>query len=140
VEVYQGDTPNVIMNDGDLYIGAACTDGAWGDPLERDLHLVEQDVYYGWLTPDVAETNYGVVIDEDAKAKVKETEDLRRRMRQKRQEDSVDARDWWGKAREQVQANDFSEDVYNMYSDSLKYEKFRRGFAEMWQLPDDYQL
>jgi acetone carboxylase alpha subunit len=114
--------------------------GGWGDVLERDLSLVERDVHYGWIIPDVARSIYGVVTDKDGKVKAKETEDLRQKMRLRRKERSIDAKDWWKKEREQVLRKDFSEDVYNMYADCLKYPKFRREFMGMWQLPEDYRL
>lgn len=39
--------------------------GGWGDPLERDPELVEQDVTLKYVSPDEARDVYGVVIDED---------------------------------------------------------------------------
>jgi len=140
VEVYQSPTPNILCQDGDLFASATAAMGGWGDVLERDLGLVERDAHYGWITPDVARSIYGVVTDKDGKAKVKETEDLRQKMRLSRKERSVEARDWWKKEREQVLRKDFSEDVYNMYADCLKYGKFRKEFMGMWQLPEDYRL
>jgi len=102
--------------------------------------MVENDVHYGWLTPDVVMGIYGAVTDEEGKVKVAESDGLRQQMRDRRKERSVDARDWWKKEREQVSRKEFSEDVYNMYADCLKYEKFRGDFTRMWQLSDDYQL
>ena len=140
VELYPSDTPNVECKDGDLFITASHANCGWGDPLEREFNLVERDVYYGWLTPDVVRTIYGVVTDKQRKVKVKESEELRQQLRNRRKERSVDARDWWSKEREQVLRKEFSEDVYNMYADILNYEKFRRAFMGMWQLPEDYSL
>ena len=140
VEVYQGPSPNVECKDGDLFASASAARSAWGDPLEREFSLVENDVGYGWLTSEVVREVYGVVTDEEGKVKVKESEVLRQMMRERRKERSVDGRDWWRKEREQVLRKDFCEDVHNMYADILKYEKFRREFMGMWQLPEDYQL
>lgn len=140
VELYPGETPNIECKDGDLFVGSALTTAAWGDPLDRDLSLVERDVHYGWLTSDVVSKIYGAVTDEDGKVKVKESEELRQKMRLKRKERAVDAKEWWKKEREQVLKRDFSEDVYSMYADSLKYERFHREFTGVWQLPEDYCL
>ncbi len=140
VEIYQSPTPNIPCQDGDLFATATAAMGGWGDVLERDLSLVERDVHYGWIIPEVAGGIYGVVTDKDGKVKAKETEDLRQKMRLRRKERSIDAKDWWKKEREQVLRKDFSEDVYNMYADCLKYPKFRREFMGMWQLPEDYRL
>jgi hypothetical protein len=65
---------------------------------------------------------------------------LRQQMRKSRQERSVDVREWWKQERKKVMNKQFSEDVYNMYADCLKYGKFRREFMLMWQLPEDYRL
>ena len=140
VETFNSPTPNVPCKDGDLYATASAAMGGWGDVLEREYSLIENDVHYGWITPDVVRTVYGAVTDEKGKVKVAESNELRQQMRNRRKERSVDARDWWRKEREQVLRREFSEDVYNMYADCLKYEKFRREFMEMWQLPEDYQL
>jgi acetone carboxylase alpha subunit len=140
VEVYQGSGPNIQCRDGDLFASATAAMGGWGDPLEREFELVEKDVQYGWITPDVATTVYGVLTDEHGKVDVAGSNKLRQEMRNRRKERSLDARDWWRKERKQVLSKQFSEDVYNMYADILKYEKFRREFTGMWQLPQDYQL
>ena len=140
VEFYPADTPNIEMSDGDLFLAAYNANCGWGDPLERFFSLVERDVHYGWITPDVAETVYGAVTDEEGKVKVKESEELRRKMRLKRKERSVDAGEWWRRERQRVMNKEFSEDVYNMYADILKYEKFRHQFMGMWQLSEGYQL
>jgi acetone carboxylase alpha subunit len=140
VEVYNTATPNIPCKDGDIFASASTAMGGWGDPLERDFSLIENDIHYGWVTADVAKSIYGAVTDENGKVKAAETNELRQQMRHRREERSVDAKDWWKKEREQVLKKRFSEDVYNMYADCLKYQKFRREFTGMWQLPQDYQL
>jgi acetone carboxylase alpha subunit len=140
VEAYQGSTPNIQCQDGDLFANATAARGGWGDPLEREFSLVENDVADGWLTPDVVRTVYGVLIGNDGKVKVTESEELRRQMRDRRKERSVDAKEWWRKEREQVINKEVPEDVYNMYADILKYERFHRQFMGWWQLPKDYRL
>lgn len=44
---------------------AVCTagGGGWGDPLERDVERVAEDVWDGLVSPEAAATDYGVVID-----------------------------------------------------------------------------
>ena len=140
VEVFQGPSPNVQCKDGDLFFSAGNANGAWGDPLERDFSLIENDVKYRWITPEVAKGVYGVVVDDKGQVRVSESNELRQQMRQKRKARSVDAKEWWKKEREQVLKKEFSEEVYNMYADILKYNKFRKEFTGMWQLPQDYRL
>jgi N-methylhydantoinase B/acetone carboxylase alpha subunit len=140
VEVYQGATPNIPCKDGDLFASASGCRSSWGDVLERDLNLVDKDVHYGWITADVARTIYGVVTNGSGKVKLEETENLRQQMRLRRKERSVDAREWWKEERQKVTNKQFSEDIYNMYADCLKYSKFRKEFMGMWQLSEDYRL
>jgi len=140
VQYYAGNSPNVEVKDGDLFVTAASAQAGWGDPLERELDLVEKDLYYGWITPDVAATVYGVASNGDGKVKMKESEELRQHLRQVRQEKSVDAREWWRQEREKVLRQDFSNDIYNLYADIVRYEKFGNQFMGMWQLPEDYQF
>jgi len=140
VEYYPGNSPNVEVKDGDLFVMAAASQGGWGDPLERELGRVEKDLHYGWITPDVAATVYGVASNGDSKVKAKESEELRQKMRLRRKELSVDAGEWWKQEREKVARQDFCDDVYNLYADAMTYEKFRREFTGMWQLPEDYHF
>jgi N-methylhydantoinase B len=37
--------------------------GGWGEPLERELESVRQDVLKGMVSPEAAERDYGVVLD-----------------------------------------------------------------------------
>ena len=140
VEAFKGATPNIQCQDGDLFASTSGCRGGWGDVLERDFSLAENDVKYGWVAADVAKTVYGVVTDENGKVKAAESDALRQQMRNRRKERSVDARDWWRQEREQVLRKGWTEDVYNMFADNLKYDKFRRQFMGMWQLPEDYRL
>jgi len=138
VEVFQGSGPNVPCKDGDLYAPASAAMGGWGDPLEREYGLIENDVHYGWLTPDAVRAVYGALTDEKGKVKSAESDELREQMRNKRKEKSLDVKEWWKQEREKVLKKEFYEDVHNMYADCIKYEKFRTEFTGMWQLPGDY--
>jgi N-methylhydantoinase B len=42
--------------------------GGYGDPLERDLSLVEKDLRDGKVTPEAAKTLYGVVVSADGRS------------------------------------------------------------------------
>ena len=48
---------------GDLVRIHTAGGGGWGDPLEREIHLVEKDVRGGFVSPESARSEYGVVID-----------------------------------------------------------------------------
>jgi hypothetical protein len=40
--------------------------GGYGDPLERDPELVRRDVVEGWVSPEAARAEYGVVLAESS--------------------------------------------------------------------------
>ena len=61
-------------------------------------------------------------------------------MRERRKQRSVDAKDWWIRERRKVLKKDWHEDIRNLYSDCLKYKKFRDQFTGMWQLPEDFHI
>ena len=42
--------------------------GGYGDPRERSVELVQRDVIRGFVSPESARDNYGVVIEADGKA------------------------------------------------------------------------
>ncbi|MDE2780889.1 MAG: hydantoinase B/oxoprolinase family protein [Chloroflexota bacterium] len=48
---------------GDLVRLLTAGGGGWGDPLEREVSLVEKDVRGGFVTLEAARSEYGVVID-----------------------------------------------------------------------------
>ena len=59
--------------------------GGWGDPLERPIESVEQDVLWGKVSREFAAKDYGVVIAEaTATADVEASEKLRAEMRNAR--------------------------------------------------------
>ena len=67
---------------GDVVIMDAAGGGGYGDPLERDLEKVEWDVLEGYVTPERAKEDYGVVINlETMKADAEATAALRRSRR-----------------------------------------------------------
>ena len=142
-EIWGGDVAPTSYKDGDLHVFIAGSQGGWGDPLDRDLGLVEKDLNEGWVSPEANRAVYGAIakrvgrewkVDREATAKAQQE------MRRKRKERAISAKEWWAEQRQRVLNNDFSQPVCNLYGDVLKYEKFRRQFIGTWQLPEDYAL
>ena len=143
IEVWGTDVPPITLKDGDLYVFIEHGKGGWGDPLDRDLSLVEKDLNEGWVSPEANKAVYGAVaervdgrwkVDREATAKVQQE------MRRRRKKRAVSAKEWWTRERQRVMNKHFSQLVCNLYSDLLKYEKFRRQFTATWQLTEDYAL
>ncbi|MBM3133189.1 MAG: hypothetical protein FJZ95_09205, partial [Chloroflexi bacterium] len=140
IETFNGSTPTVPCKDGDLFASTSGSRGGWGDVLERPYELVQEDLKYGWITPHCASTVYGVSIDGNGKVDTKESDVLRKLLRNRRKERSVDARDWWNQERRRVREKEWHADVGAMYADCCKYPKFRKQFYGMWHLPEEHKV
>lgn len=138
--LYPADSPNVACKDGDLFILGAHANSGWGDPLERDYARLEEDLSHGWLTADVVKSVYGAVTDGDGKIDVAKSGRLRKKMKARRAERSIEGRAWWAEERQKLLDKAFSPDVHSMYADAMRYRKFRDRMATVWQLPESYQL
>mgnify|MGYP005852279083 CR=1 FL=1 len=67
---------------GDLVRIYSAGGGGWGDPLEREVALVQRDVRGGFVTLEGARRDYGVVLDpETLEVDARGTEALRRDLR-----------------------------------------------------------
>jgi len=70
------------MKPGDVIIMDAAGGGGYGDPLERDPEMVQDDVIQGYVSLEKARQDYGVVIDTGTlMVDTAATEELRRSMR-----------------------------------------------------------
>ncbi len=70
------------MKPGDVIIMDAAGGGGFGDPLDRDPEMVQEDVTQGYVSLEKAREDYGVVIDPATmQADLAATEELRRSLR-----------------------------------------------------------
>jgi N-methylhydantoinase B len=77
----------VNLKRGDVYRLVQAGAGGYGDPLERDLDAILEDVLQEKLTPEHVRREYGVVIDpQTLQLDLEATEGLRARMRKERGE------------------------------------------------------
>lgn len=114
--------------------------------MERDIKLVEEDLRLGLMTADVAETVYGVVcilgerdkgwtVDEEATARARE------KIKEKRKQMSMPAKEWWAGERKKIMAGQIGiEEVVDMQRSCLSWEKYRQEFYQFWQLPQEWKL
>jgi N-methylhydantoinase B len=73
---------NNRLRQGDLLRIMTPGGGGWGDPLERDIASVQGDVLDGFVSPESARDDYGVVLAPQTwEADEMETRRLRQRMR-----------------------------------------------------------
>jgi N-methylhydantoinase B len=58
-----GKTARFHLKKGDVARLVTGTGGGWGNPDERPVEAVRRDVRDGFMTPEMAERDYGVTID-----------------------------------------------------------------------------
>jgi N-methylhydantoinase B len=68
----------LLLKRGDLLSVEFAGGGGWGDPLERDVGRVRDDVARGYVSVEAARENYGVALDRDLGIDVDATARLRR--------------------------------------------------------------
>jgi acetone carboxylase alpha subunit len=145
IEEFGGhECPPVLVKHGDLVCHAHHAGSAWGDPIDRKLELLVADVERGWISPEVARSVYGAVLETaeghwvaDAQA----SERAREQMRRERAERARPAREVYLQERDRVLARDFEiEDIHEMLRDSAKYESWREHFYGFWALPAVFEL
>ena len=70
------------MKPGDVIVIDVAGGGGFGDPLDRDPEMVQEDVVQGYVSLEKAREDYGVVIDPATlKADLAATDELRRSLR-----------------------------------------------------------
>jgi len=58
-----GKTARFHLKKGDVVRLITATGGGWGDPYERPIEVVQEDVKDGYITTEMAEKDYGVILD-----------------------------------------------------------------------------
>ena len=76
-----GKAINQVLKSGDAYILRSGGGGGYGSPLERDIEGLERDVRCGYISPEQAETSYGVVFKADGSIDIKATDKRRAEMK-----------------------------------------------------------
>jgi hypothetical protein len=118
----------------------------YGDPLDRSIELIKEDIEDEVYTPDVVESVYGVVgslDEEDREFTIDEeaTNERRAEISAERESQSQSVESFMEEERERIEDGDLSYPVRWMYSgvfdrDSEWVDEFR----EFWDLPDDFEI
>jgi acetone carboxylase alpha subunit len=118
----------------------------YGDPLERKLESVKQDLDEGLYTSDIVKSVYGIVADYDDnnkewKINIEASTKCREEIMNKRKEKSLTFEEFWEHERKKLTEEKLYESVSRMYSESLKLSsKWGKEFREFWKLPEDFQM
>lgn len=146
VQIFKYDPPQLALKHGDVFTDASGAAGGWGDPLERDMNAVFEDVKNGWVSEKIALTCYGVVVkkvgngDKDWELDVEETKKIREEKRNKRLQ-SQSVKEWWKKERNKIKNKDLIEPIKYTYKSSfLPSEEFKKYFIDFWKLEKDFDF
>ncbi len=136
----------IILENNDMIYYALSGGPGYGDPLERKVESVKQDLNNGIYTNDLVYNIYGVVAEYNEEMGEwvidKMGTDVRREeIRAERKDKSLTFDDYWEQERWKITEDMLSEPVKRMYSESLRLStKWRKEFLEFWRLPEDFQL
>ncbi len=136
----------VSLDNYDMFHWCMSGGPGYGDPLERDIKLVEKDLNDGIYTEDKVDTVYGVITKYDNKKgewSVDEEATLARRKEiiNERKEKSMTFEEFWKQEREKITENQLSQQVKRMYKESLELSnKWAKNFREFWKLKDDFKI
>jgi N-methylhydantoinase B/acetone carboxylase alpha subunit len=130
----------------DLFYMQSTGGHGWGDPLERPIDKLKEDVELEVYSPDVVESVYGIVgeYDEDDNEFFVDhgaTEERRQEIGDEREAETVPAEEFWEEERERVRSADMADVVLEMYADVFaqpESAEWAEEFREFWDLQDSY--
>jgi len=134
------------LKQGDLYEKFYLPGGGgFGDPLDRDVKQIEQDINLHFVSAEAAEKLYGTVgrIDGEGewKADAARSDALRIRMRKARLKRAVPVKDWWRKERELIIGSKIKGDAAAMYAECQSRSKdWAKSYREFWALRADFSF
>lgn len=139
-------TTEAVFEEYDLYLNYIRGGPGFGDPLDRDPRLIEDDINNFRVSPQHAKQLYGVVMSQsdDGSWHVEAgeaTAERRAQVKQERLARAEPTRAWMQRERQRVVDKDATFQVKQMFASSFGLsEKFLREFKTFWDLPDDWQL
>jgi acetone carboxylase alpha subunit len=129
----------------DLYLNYLRGGPGFGDPIDRDVKAIENDLNQKFLLPEFAQKVYGAVFTQDAKGvfsiDAAKTQARRGEIRKERLARALPTREWMKEERERIINKHAAVQVQHMFATSFGLsEKFTKEFKDFWNLPADWQL
>ncbi|WP_265949056.1 hydantoinase B/oxoprolinase family protein [Dechloromonas sp. A34] len=129
----------------DLYLNYLRGGPGFGDPIDREISAIENDLNQKFLLPEFAQKVYGAVFTQDAKGvfaiDATKTQARRAAMRKERLARALPTREWMKEERERIINKHAAVQVQHMFATSFGLsEKFTKEFKDFWNLPADWQL
>ncbi|MFH1659133.1 MAG: hydantoinase B/oxoprolinase family protein [Pseudomonadota bacterium] len=129
----------------DLYLNYLRGGPGFGDPIDREVSAIENDLNQKFLLPEFAEKVYGAVFTQDVKGvfsiDAELTTQRRTEIRKERLARALPTREWMKEERERIINKHAAVQVQHMFATSFGLsEKFTKEFKDFWSLPADWQL
>ena len=144
ITAWNYDPPEQSMGDGDIWANAAGASGGWGDPLEREVSSVVEDIRIGQLPADFAKTMYGVVASKNELGQVSLDEAATKTEREalfaRRKTESKPASEWWKEQKAKVESHSIKEELLEMYRSSTSFEGYNKHYRAFWNLDDTFEI
>lgn len=136
-------TPEALQN-YDLIIHPISGAQAMGDPIERDVEAIEDDLNKGWTSLRVATEINGAVVSQNGQLAVDRaaTERKRAEIREERKRKAVPFKQWWEGEREKIVAKENMDlAVLGMWRSSFELSpSYGNEVRAFWNLPDDFEF
>lgn len=138
-------TTEACYDNYDLYLNYMRGGPGFGDPIERDIDAIVEDLNQELLLPEYAYKVYGAVVSKDSNgvwvADEAKTKNRRKEIRQERINRSKPTREWMKEERQRILDKKASSQVQHMYATSFGLsEKFLNHFRQFWNLPSSWNL
>jgi len=136
----------ISLDNYDMFHWCMSGGPGYGDPLEREINLIEEDLNDGIYTVDKVYNIYGAVakyekeknewiIDKNA------TQERRKEIINERKEKSITFEEFWQQERKKIIENQLSKPVKRMFKESLELSnKWAKIFKEFWNLADNFKM
>jgi hypothetical protein len=118
----------------------------YGDPLEREVDLVRQDLKDYIFTEDVVYNVYGVVARYDEAKREwlvdkEQTEKRRDQLRKERESRSITFDEFYQREQQRIVEGNLIEPVKRMYNESIQLsQRWGKEFLNFWNLPEDFRF
>ncbi|MFW9876839.1 MAG: hydantoinase B/oxoprolinase family protein [Candidatus Thorarchaeota archaeon] len=136
----------ITLENYDLIYYSLSGGPGYGDPLERKLDQIKQDLDAGFYTENIVRNVYGVVAKYNEKTleweiDEKATKARKEEMMQERKDKSMSFEEFWEREKNKIIEDNLSEPVKLMYSESLNLSKnWAKQFKEFWKLPENFDV
>jgi len=118
--------------------------GGYGDPIERDIGLIQSDLDLGMTSQETCRNIYCIEAEYNAGTEewsIDEqlTKQRREEKRNERLQKGIPFREWWEQSRKKVAKQEMPPLLAEMYQNSMKNgPQFANEYRKFWSLPDDF--